>query len=83
MAKLIGTIGSFTGYGDNAIVQVKVYGRIKQVMVSGKSILFQQCKAGELVQFKGEWVSDRVRIHFKARGCEKIYSDKVLDVLGE
>jgi hypothetical protein len=82
MAELIAIVVFPPVSSGIALFRVKDFGE-KRYIVSGKAILFQQCKAGDLVRFEGEWVSDRDRRVFRALSCEKIYSEKVIDVLGE
>jgi hypothetical protein len=84
MAELIAIMKDVTSvHKDNVIARMLGFGEIKYILVSGKATLFQQCKTGELLRLEGEWVSDRIQIDFKALSCEKIYSEKVIDVLGD
>jgi hypothetical protein len=83
------------GVRDMAMARMENPETKKRFSVSGKSSLFQNLVRGELVKLRGEWVSDRIKLHgynlqdspgieyFEAVGCSKIYSDKVIDVLGD
>jgi hypothetical protein len=61
-----------------------LFGETKEeVLVTGPSNFFEQLKPGELVKLNGFNLKDKSdQRGFRATGCEKIYPEKVIDVLG-
>jgi hypothetical protein len=56
------------------------------IMVSGRVHLFDELEEGNLVKLFGYWHGDgegeAFRVSFKVESLERIYSEKVQDVLG-